>query len=543
MDLAQLKPWRRAQWLTILRCLQAQVGVHALDAADAAAGSVGPEGLKVGVRTYRTILAPAVGLMTGAAFRRLQEAAAAGVRVVWFGGGPAKLAEPSGALLPAPAPAGEVRRENEPSLAWCRKHLPAQAAVRGEHAGECYVRRFRAEDGTERLFAVNIAQSPRAFTLADEESGVWQPDPALADGDTVRRRDGLRWSVPAGGCGMFTLIPAIACHPTGRAASPLAAVCVASSSSSGRQGTAGPALKIQANPGVTIMRPAAKEVGFERVGPNTLRLDRCRLVLKGRPPQDGPYPQPFWQRFQEYCATEVCHGFGGDMPVESTVAESDLRYQFTFESSAPVKGAELVLDPRCARGRFRVFMNGRKVSDLLAFPLPHITPLRVALPNVKRGRNQVELRFDVQNAMEGLLSPIRIEGAFGVWLKKGSPVVKPDSVGAVSSKGWLDMGLAHYMGDGVYRWTERLSADDLAGGNWMLELDEITDSALLRVNGLDLGTRAWAPWRWSLSALKPGDNTFELTVSSTAGNRLSLLYPAQPQGWIGKGRLARSASG
>ena len=75
------------------------------------------------------------------------------------------------------------------------------------------------------------------------------------------------------------------------------------------------------------------------------------------------------------------------------------------------------------------------------------------------------------------------------------------------------------------------------------ELDEVVDSALLRVNGLELGTRAWAPWRWPLSGLKRGVNIFEMTVSSTAGNRISLRYPAQPQGWIGAGRLVRSISG
>lgn len=506
MDLTTLKQYRRAQWLTILRCLQAHVGVHALDAADAATGTAGAGGLTVGARTYRTILVPAGGIMSGDAFRKLRDAAALGARVVWFGGGPAKLAEAAGPLVPAPVPSGEVRREREPSLAWCRKELPAQVAVGGAHAAECYVRRFRAEDGSERLFAVNIAGVPRVFTLAGEASNVWQPDSALADGDTVCVGRRVRWSVPAGGCGMFTLTPGPA------AASP-----------------------------VRAGRPVSAAVTFRRVGPNTLRLDRCRIVLKGRPPQDRPYPQPFWQRFRDYEATETFRGFGGLMPVESTVAEPDLRYRFEFESRAAVKGIELVLDPRCARGRFQVFCNGRKASGWLAFPLPCITPLRLPLTNIRRGMNGVELRFDIRNAMEGLLSQVRLEGAFGVRHRKGRPaLVTPDEPVPVSPRGWLDMDLAHYMGDGVYRWTEVFGPEELAGGRWALELDEIVDSACLRVNGRDAGTRAWAPWRWELPELVPGNNTFELTVSSTAGNRLSLLYPAQPQGWIGRGRLVRT---
>jgi hypothetical protein len=502
MDTKSLLPMRRSLWNTILRCLQAQVGLHALDAADAALGETGPAGFTFGTRTYKTILVPACGIMPGAAFRRLQEAAVSGTRVIWFGGGPTKLVEPAGALAEAPFPGGEVRREREPSAAWCRENLPVQVAVRGAQARECYVRRFRAEDGSERLFAVNIAKEPRVFVLPDDGKSAWNPDPALADGDAARVKDGTRWSVPAYGCGLFTAGPA----------------------------AAGASLK-------TAKRPVASDVAFARAGLNALRLDRCRITLKGRKPQDRPYPQPFWQRFKDYTATEMFDNFAGEMPVESTVAESDLRYLFTVESKVAVKAAELVLDPRCARGRFRVFCNGRDVSGALAFPRMTTTPLRLPVA-LRKGRNTVEFRFDIGNAMEGLLSQTWIEGAFGVRAGRGGAVVEAQSERA-SAKGWLDMGLAHYMGDGTYRWTETFTARDLASGAWSLELDEVMDSGQLTVNGRDQGTRAWGPWRWALSGLAAGANTFELTVSSTAGNRISLLYPAQPQGWIGKGRLVR----
>ena len=317
----------------------------------------------------------------------------------------------------------------------------------------------------------------------------------------------MHWTVPAFGCGLFTL-----------------------------------GVRKALPEGMKTVRPAGAGATFERLGQNGLRLDRCCIILKGRPPQDRPYPQPYWQRFKDFHATEVARNFGGDMPVESTVAEPDLRYQFNVEALDAVKGAELVLDPRCARGRFQVFCNGRSISEKLAFPLLATTPMRLPLPRFKPGKNVVEFRFDVKNAMEGLLSSVQVEGAFGVWLRKGRPVVKREAPGPVSPKGWLDMGLAHYMGDGVYRWTECFSQKEIELGRLLLELDDVVDSALLRVNGRDLGTRAWAPWRWPLSGLTPGANLFELTVSSTAGNRLSLLYPSQPQGWIGKGRLIRKFS-
>jgi len=97
------------------------------------------------------------------------------------------------------------------------------------------------------------------------------------------------------------------------------------------------------------------------------------------------------------------------------------------------------------------------------------------------------------------------------------------------------------MGRGCYRWTETLSAaDTAAGGTWTLELDDVVDSAVCRVNGRPMGARAWKPWRWVLSGLTAGENRFELVVSGTAGNLRMLEWPDQPQGWMGSGRFNRN---
>jgi len=92
------------------------------------------------------------------------------------------------------------------------------------------------------------------------------------------------------------------------------------------------------------------------------------------------------------------------------------------------------------------------------------------------------------------------------------------------------------MGAGAYRWIERIAPDERE--RWKaVELDGVCDSAELWVNGAPLGSRAWAPWRWTLPELKAGANRFELRVWSTAGNKHELDWPNQPQGWIGGGCL------
>ncbi len=504
MDFREMKKWRRSLWRILLRGLQAHVGLHMLDATDAAGGAPCDSGWKVGTRTYKTLLVPACGLIRADVLRKLTEAATAGMRVVWFGGGPARMLDDSGNLAPVSALPGEVRREREPTLAWCRTNLAAVAAVGGPAARECYVRRFRAEDGTERLFAVNISEQDRIFTLADEGTDAWNPDSGLTDGETARAGSAWRWTVPGGGCGMFT------------------------------RGAL--SQKIER---VKVSRPAGENRVFKRLGENVWRLDRCRITLKGCPSQNRPYPQPYWQRFEEYRVQEQCHTFAGKVPVESTVAEKDLRYAFTVDCRAALKRVDLVLDPRCARGTFQVYWDGRKVSAPLVFPLPCSGAKRVPIRNLKRGRHTMELRFEAENAMDGLLVPVWLEGTFDVCRVRGQPVLDAAGASGVSDRGWLEMGLAHYMGDGLYRWTETFTAEEIAGGDWWLELEEVRDSAWLCVNGQDMGTLAWPAWRWKLAGLRHGRNTFTLTVSSTAGNKVDLLYPAQPQGWIGAGKLVQ----
>lgn len=494
---------RRSIWRCILACLQAQVGVHLLDAPDAATAEVEPGALRVGSRSYRTVLVPAIDILDRAAFARLAEAAAAGVRVVWFGGGPGTLADAAcGLSEAAPAP-GTVVRAAWPSRAWCVRELPRQVLLGGASAHECYVRRFTSEDGRDRLLAVNVADEPRTFALG-AEGGGWQPVPGMADGETAPKGGALAWRVPGGGVGLFELSP-VAPEAAPRAAKPES-------------------------------RPLRGAVSFERLGANILRLDACVAVRRGLKPVPLRYPRPYWQVFDDYRVQEPFGGFDGDVPVESTVPDADLRYRFEIRCRGRAPAATLVLEPRAARGVCRAVVNGRAVGPWRAFPLETIEPVRLRLRGLRPGPNRVEIEFKARSGMDGLQCPLFVEGDFDVALEARGPVVAVRAGLPVSPRGWVEMGLPHYMGDGVYRWTERLSEAEAARLT-ALELDGVVDSAQLSVNGVDRGTCAWPPWRWALSGLRAGDNVFELTVSSTAGNKLSLVYPRQAQGWLGAGRL------
>jgi hypothetical protein len=370
------------------------------------------------------------------------------------------------------------------------------------------VRRFRAAAGGEYLLAVNVAEAPIEVALGPvhEPAGVWCAE--RVDGDVTVRGGRTVWRAPEGAAGLFRLGAPVSSE------------------------------RVSAVEERTI-RLAART--FARVGPNLLRLNTPWVWRSGDKPVRLKEPYPYWQVFQDYSVDRSVGTFAGRLPVESRVPNPDLRYAFDFDVRGEIGAVTLILDPRCARGRFGIFLNGIQVGGKRLFPLPHTRPLRIGLRMLRSGRNRIELRFDARNAMEGLLSQLYIEGEFDVDVR-GAEAQVGTVRGRVGRRGWQAAGMPHYMGSGVYRWRETF-ADGEPLSDWRLELDEITDNAELRVNGRPLGRLAWPPWRWTVPDLRAGVNAFELRVSGTAGNKHELDWPAQPQGWVGGGRLVRMSTG
>jgi len=53
-----------------------------------------------------------------------------------------------------------------------------------------------------------------------------------------------------------------------------------------------------------------------------------------------------------------------------------------------------------------------------------------------------------------------------------------------------------------------------------LEIGDVHDYAKVILNGKDLGARAWAPYRWDVTAaLKKGDNDLKIEVNATPAGR------------------------
>lgn len=498
---ARHKRLRRSLWKTLLACLRSHVGVQSVDEDDLAKARVVKGRLRIGRRSYARVLVPAIDFMGEAALQTLRAAVSAGVDVVWFGGGPKRLLNARHDFVKVPSLPGKVLTQGHPSEGWIRREVPRAVTVTGKTRGDCYVRCFHSKAGKDYVLAVNLCEEPVRLGLEATDGPGLQPVADLVDGEITVKGPRVTWKAPARGVALLRV---------------------------GR----GPVRQVRRGP---VRALDMQGLTFERSGANLLRLNQPTVTINGEDQGRLDYARPLWELSSDYEADEDFPTFAGTLPIRSRVKDADARYRFVFSVRGDVKAPRLILDPRCARGRFVLTVNGKTVGGKRRFPLGRIQAVRVHLSNLKRGKNTVELRFTVTHAMEGLLSQLYVEGDFDVDVTGDVPTISPPRHG-ITREGWQAAGMPHYMGSGVYRWEETLSRGD-AGKAWSLELDDVVDSAVLTVNGKSVGTRAWEPWKWELPSLKTGRNRFELIVSGTAGNKHKLDWPNQPQGWIGGGRL------
>jgi hypothetical protein len=116
------------------------------------------------------------------------------------------------------------------------------------------------------------------------------------------------------------------------------------------------------------------------------------------------------------------------------------------------------------------------------------------------------------------------------------------TIGGKESRGplktWADYGEPGFCG--TVRYTKEFSvprnlADAKAGLH--LDLGDVKYSAQVRLNGKNLGSIAWRPFRWPVGdAIKAGPNLLEIEVTNTAANELAdnqeRLAELEKKGWL-----------
>lgn len=89
--------------------------------------------------------------------------------------------------------------------------------------------------------------------------------------------------------------------------------------------------------------------------------------------------------------------------------------------------------------------------------------------------------------------------------------------------GWQAQGFADYSGEGCYSRSFSLPH----GGSFVLDLPGVETAATVRLDGVEIGRRAWRPYRFILSEIAAGAHRLEVLVSNTAANRYYAGTPYQ----------------
>jgi hypothetical protein len=84
-------------------------------------------------------------------------------------------------------------------------------------------------------------------------------------------------------------------------------------------------------------------------------------------------------------------------------------------------------------------------------------------------------------------------------------------------KPWAELGYPAFSGAAVYSREFSIAAKPEAGVRVFLECPDLRYSGRVKLNGIDLGDRAWRPFRWEITqAIRPGTNVLEIEVRNTA---------------------------
>ena len=115
--------------------------------------------------------------------------------------------------------------------------------------------------------------------------------------------------------------------------------------------------------------------------------------------------------------------------------------------------------------------------------------------------------------------PIALSGTWKVAFIQGGPTLPPPAeITTLASWTSLSADAARFAGSARYRIT--FDAPPPLADHWLLDLGTVAQSARIRLNGTDLGTRFAAPYQVMLPTLKPQGNELEIEVTNVAANRI-----------------------
>ncbi|GGJ00503.1 hypothetical protein GCM10010885_07170 [Alicyclobacillus cellulosilyticus] len=282
--------------------------------------------------------------------------------------------------------------------------------------------------------------------------------------------------------------------------------------------------------------------------PNALRLGRFRFAW--RPGAEGPNPTSVlagaaaegpWVEVKPWLH-QVADGEAPVLPVSfhqvfGTPLRITVRYPVTcaylaeFDVEVCPDEVSLQMDQGAIRGAWQVFVNDHLITRAMMQPVSSYDHARIGVdvrPWLRPGRNRLLVLVTAAQDSDGLVDPLYLAGRFGVVYRGGEPVLTavPAEVGFSARP---LPGLPHYAGTLTLAGTVEIKDLPDAEVFW-LAWDgwppEFAECAELTWNGVAVGVRPWAPYRWQLlrSFVKQGANPFQLTIRTSLAPLLEGMY-------------------
>lgn len=474
----------RSAWLAARRALfHAQIGFDHLDPellcrADVRAGCI-----RMGRAAYRAVIVTESSVIEPEALAALRSFQMGGGTVLVYGHAPSYLT--TGEAVPGDFPATQKLDELEALCAavLAKQHQPLRLLLPEGCRRVCLSDLRLTDDGMPWLFAAN------------QEGGVVDGTLALASAYTGVEQIFCDGREPL-------LLPA---DESGEIAIRLAPYEAAWFRAVSCSGTA-------AEKEAVLCLPLAGVHDFRLAGPNLLRLEHAEVCLAGT-----------WRRMQlcpygllrektgalEPGSWHTADGFG--LPKKLCLSYPyTYELRMTFEADICPADLALMYEREAVLGDVEISLNGQRLTDCADEGMHRVYPLQHA---ARLGRNELAFRVTVYHDWEGVMDAVFLRGAFSLddELRLISPIEKAAFTTACPP------GAPFY--SGVIDW--ELPFDVAAGAAYAaLELEAgtpLVDCITARVNGRELGTRAFSPYRFPLEAgiIRPGENRLTLTIRNT----------------------------
>lgn len=212
-------------------------------------------------------------------------------------------------------------------------------------------------------------------------------------------------------------------------------------------------------------------------------------------------------------------------------------YVSTLECRRIEPDGLLFFDRNAISGDYVIEVNGHLLdaSKFTSVSITDYTNIGVDITSyLQLGVNEILIRVEITKDHDGIVDPLMLSGAFGVYYEEEMPVLAPLPEYTEGLVPEPMHGFPYYAGtfrlerSFSYQAVKGLSADKFE----LFFTDfRVQDVVEVLVNGHSLGVRAWSPYCWegSISLLHEGDNQLEVKVTNTLIGLLEGTYFDQEQ--------------